>query len=399
MAAIALIASSRVDAQSAIDPPALPGALAPKLTTGNDGSLLLSWLEPVADQIEQKGAGRPLRLRFSQFDGAKWSEPRTIVQREDFFANWADVPSIIQAKDGSLLAHWLQKSGADTYSYDVMLARSTDAGKTWKELGRLHDDDTKTEHGFVSLLPEGDGVRAFWLDGREMKPPGEGEDDHGHGGGNMTLRTALIEGDAIGPSALLDMRVCECCNTSAALAEHGPIIVYRDRTEQETRDISLVRRVDGRWTNPKPVHEDDWVIPGCPVNGPAIAARRNDVAVAWFTAAQKPTVLIAFSSDGGATFNESILIDDNEPFGRAAIAMDGKGAAIVCWMASAETGAAFRTVRIKPDGTRGEVKTIAQTSASRSAGFPTIALSGDRLLVVWTDSGRPSHLRASLVQP
>ena len=57
--------------------------------------------------------------------------------------------------------------------------------------------------------------------------------------------------------------------SEAELRRLGPVAVYRDRSPEEIRDISVVRLVDGVWTEPAPVHADNWMIEGCPVNGPA----------------------------------------------------------------------------------------------------------------------------------
>ena len=51
----------------------------------------------------------------------------------------------------------------------------------------------------------------------------------------------------------------------------GPVVVYRDRSEQEIRDISIVRLHDGKWSQPSSVFEDNWKINGCPVNGLSFA--------------------------------------------------------------------------------------------------------------------------------
>ena len=73
--------------------------------------------------------------------------------------------------NGTIVGHWLQKSGPDTYAYDVRLSYSKDDGKTWSPSFIPHHDGTKTEHGFASLFPLGDGLGAIWLDGRNMKRP------------------------------------------------------------------------------------------------------------------------------------------------------------------------------------------------------------------------------------
>jgi len=247
---------------STVVSPAAAGSMAPNLSVSGE-QVLLSWLEPEAgDHL----------VRFSRLDrGFLWSPAATVARGSDLFVNWADFPSVEMAPGGFLLAHWLQKSGPGTYAYDVRLARSDDGGTTWLALGTAHDDGTPTEHGFVSLLPEGEGIRAFWLDGRDMTPEAAPHSEGHGGGGSMTLRTAVI-GEGIGESEVLDQRTCECCQTAAAMTSAGPVVVYRDRTEEEVRDISIVRRDGGGWTRPEPVYEDGWVVPGCPVNGPAIAS-------------------------------------------------------------------------------------------------------------------------------
>jgi len=376
-----------------IDPPSMVGALAPSLA-GSGDHVLLSWLEPVASP-ESAGRGRVYRMRLARFASGRWSEPTTVVERADLFVNWADVPSIAVAADGTLMAHWLQKSAPDTYAYDVVLARSTDDGATWTTLGPAHDDGTQTEHGFVSFVPEPEGVRAFWLDGREMAGDG-----HGHGNGEMTLRTALVSG-AVGSGERLDGRVCECCGTAAAMTAAGPIIAYRNRSEQEVRDVYLVRRDDDGWSDPYPVHRDGWEIVGCPVNGPAIAARGDRVVVAWYTGATEAgAVRVAFSRDGGATFADPVAVDETRPAGRVDVILDEGGDAIVCWLDDDETAPDGGAVRVCRVGNRGEIGPpvkIADASTSRATGFPRLAAVGDGVLVVWTADGEETRLRAKLV--
>lgn len=361
-------------ATTTTDPPAGDGALAPRLTADGDG-VLLSWIEP---------AEAGYRLRFSRFGDDAWSPPRTIHAGGGFFANWADVPSVIRV-EGVMLASWLQKSGPATYAYDVRLARSTDDGVTWTALGPAHDDGTQTEHGFVSMVPEAGSVRLFWLDGRAMADPEPGP---------MTIRTRVI-GDTRSPEEILDDRICECCNTSAVVTADGPLIAYRDRGDDETRDISVVRRVDGKWTKPEAIAHDGWRIASCPVNGPALAARGKRVAAAWFTGAigDGGSVRVAISSDSGATFGQPITIDDTFPMGRVDLVLEPSGDAIVCWLDTDGPNGAIRVRRVRTDGSMGQPMTLVETSLSRGTGFPQMAIVGDGLMLVWTDDGRPQRLR------
>jgi hypothetical protein len=214
----------------------------------------------------------------------------------------------------------------------------------------------------------------------------------------MTLRYAAIDAKGnLSDETQLDERVCECCGTSAALTSQGLMVVYRDRSQNEVRDIYIVRQVNGTWTTPQPVFADNWQINGCPVNGPAIVADGNKVAIAWFTgAANTPHVKIAFSQDAGATFGQPIQVDDGENVGRVDTLLLSDGSALVCWLSGTTEGGQIKVRRIQADGTVGPVAVIAQTDISRSSGFPRMARLGDEVLFAWTEFGKPSRVRMAV---
>jgi hypothetical protein len=229
------------------------------------------------------------------------------------------------------------------------------------------------------------GLRAFWLDGRETPKKG-----------SMTLRTALLGKGAPPapmPSELVDDQVCDCCQTDAAMAASGPVVAFRDRTADEVRDIYLVRWTAAGWSKPVRVGADDWKIPGCPVNGPAIAASGKQVAVAWFTAAPPgPRVQLAVSTDGGATFAKPVLIDAGKPLGRVDLVLDGTDA-VVSWMSLVGDNAVIRLRRVSAKGRMGTPLAIAATSAARGSGFPRLAVHEGRLHVAWVEEGDRRRVR------
>jgi len=369
--------------------PGAAGSGEPNLAVHN-GRVILSWLEPAE--------GERHALRFATWEGSDWSEARTIAEGENFFVNWADFPSVVELPDGRLAAHWLVRSGPGTYSYDVHIAQSADGGDTWGAGVVPHRDGTETEHGFVSLFAGANGVlEAIWLDGRNFAA---GDGHGGHGGADMTLRHTTVSADgSLGPETLLDDRICDCCQTSVATTSRGPIAVYRDRSADEVRDISVIRRTDGRWTEPRPVHRDGWQIAGCPVNGPAAAADGEQVAVAWFTAANEtPRAKLAFSSDAGATFGQPVSIDDGDPLGRVDVALLDGGDALVTWLERVGEAAEIRARRVSPSGEVGRSWLISGTAAARGSGFPRMARVGDRVVFAWTEVGEPSRVRTAVAR-
>lgn len=301
--------------------------------------------------------------------------------------NWADVPSVVRLASGELVAHWLQKSGPDTYAYDVRLSHSKDEGRTWTPSFTPHSDDTRTEHGFATLFQmPGAGLGLVWLDGRAMKPGGS-HDAHETSAGAMSVRFATYGRDWKQTAEVpIDLRVCECCPTTAIVTSDGPIVAYRDRSDDEVRDIFISRLENGKWTEPRAVHADGWKIAACPVNGPMLSARGRDVALAWFTAQRdQPRALIAFSKDAGRTFGTPIPLDDGGSLGRVDVELLADGSAIATWIELADQGAQFRVRRVEPSGVKSPAIVVSGLAGGRASGYPRLASHGNEMVFAWTE--------------
>lgn len=357
----------------------LPAAISsaqPDLVESPDGHRLLSW-------IESQGDGRALKL--SEFDGKAWSTPRTVAQGDDWIANWADTPHVAASRN-VLWAHWLRKSGAG--GYDVVLSRSGDRGATWSAPVPVNTDGKPGEHGFVSMWPEAAGALGIaWLDGRNAGSEGHG----GHEGhdGAMTLRTAIFDAAGLRLSeSELDARTCDCCQTAMAQTSRGPLLAWRDRDENEIRDIVVARRDGMSWTPAHKVHDDGWKMPACPVNGPAVAARGERAWVAWYTAAgDVPRVRMAVSKDAGDTFAAPVEADAGPAVqGRVAVAASDD-AVWLAWISEDPQGQSLQLARYAPDLSREIARsTVAKLQGrGRAAGFPQLAAEGDGVRLVWTD--------------
>jgi len=365
-----------------MDSPAKTSSGEPYLFTDTNGNTFLSWIEV--------SEGKNF-LKFSKLENDKWSEPHVIRSGENWFVNWADYP-LIAANGKQLMAHYLGKSGEGTFAYDVMLTTSQDEGNTWSEPKSVHDDAKQTEHGFVSILPYGENFLVAWLDGRNTVM--EGMENHEGHHGQMSIRAAVVDINGVKSNEWeLDSRTCDCCQTGTALTDNGPVVIYRDRSDEEIRDMSIVRFVDGQWTEPKTIYDDNWKIAGCPVNGPRVDAIGNNLAIAWFSSPEgNASVRVIFSTDGGATFGEPVKLDEGKAIGRVDVVMLDNDNAMVSWMEGAE----IKAVKVNRDGTKGSSMNIASTSDARSSGFPQMTKFGNKLIFAWTDDKEKIIKTASL---
>ena len=355
---------------SLIDSPTSANTEEPFLCSGQDGNVYLSWIEKQASLAT---------LKYAKLIEGKWSAPTTIAEGNRWFVNWADHPVLAVNKTGVMMAHYLEMSDTGTYTYDIKIVIKKAASNQWSEPFTLHDDGVKAEHGFVSMSPlENGNFFLTWLDGRNTSGA---HHDH-HGGGAMTIRGAILnsEGRKLEEWAL-DQRVCDCCQTTNGVTADGLIAVYRDRSDEEVRDMSYVMYANNKWSEPKILFADNWKINGCPVNGPSVSTSGTEVVVGWFSAAEnEPKVQVIFSQNNGESFGTPIRLDQGKAIGRVKTTFINSDMAFVSWMEGNQiVGAMVNQNEIS------ERYVLANSSVQRSSGFPQLAKWNDQVVLAWTD--------------
>ena len=344
----------------------------PNLVSSN-GSLTLSW---ISSKEENKAS-----LNYSRYMEGRWIKPQVIASGSDWFINWADFPAHAINQDLIITSH-LKKSASGTYTYDVILNLQKLSGEKIRENFLLNTDGVKAEHGFVSIMANNEkGFFITWLDGRNTIGK-KLEGDHKP----MTIRFAEItdKGDVIKESEL-DASTCDCCQTSIAITNDGPIVVYRDRGEKEVRDIYSVKNINGTWEEPNVVHDDGWIINGCPVNGPKVAVNSKDLAIAWFTVSNdNPLVNVSFSKNNGNSFGAPLKVNDHDTIGRVDVSFLNDEEVIVSYMEVDDIGTYLRIKKVSFDGKISEPITISKIDGGRNTGVPQLEIIDSEIFIVWT---------------
>ncbi|MGM0546163.1 MAG: hypothetical protein ACQEST_05515 [Bacteroidota bacterium] len=357
------------------DNPASPNSLYPYLFS-TDNELYMSWISENDDSSHS--------LNYARYAEGSWSEATTIASDSTWFVNWADFPSIIADENGPVAAHWLNKKPGGTYAYDVNIS-AADSLENWNSAIVPHDDSTATEHGFASMIPwENDTILAVWLDGR--KTDGRSDDEYFDLDYAMTLRGAIIDRDGeVLQDFLIDDTVCDCCPTSLIKTEKGAMVAYRNRTNNEVRDIYTSQFDGKKWSNPKTVYEDDWEIGACPVNGPKLAAEDSLVALAWHTGANdEPTSKFSYSTDGGDTFEDPTSLNSDTSLGRVDIEVVN-GEIFVSWMEKNEKETVLNLASFDRNQQIQETQKVTALDESRNTGFPQMEQLNGNLIFAWTN--------------
>lgn len=374
--------------------PAESGSRYPNLYKDDTGRLYMSWLSSIDEDIDV--------LEYSTYREGRWTEPKSVRIDMNFFMNWADFPSVVGYNGTEHASHWLKKIEGGPYAYNVEVSFFNEENNRWTESITAHQDETATEHGFVSLEPiDADKVLALWLDGRETA--GRANDEYSDTSKSMTIRsTEISRSGEITNNQVIDNTVCDCCQTDLTKTEDGYVAVYRGRTADEIRDIKVARyqTETGLWSEPVSVHDDNWHIMACPVNGPRVVANGNRVAVAWYTGeGDNPRVLMARSADGGQTFTEPVQITGTESrvLGRADLILTDEGSVFVSWMQEFNNLGYIMIREIQPDGTPSDPQTVGITDASRASGFPRIERVDNSIIFAWTQTEPILRIRTAKV--
>ena len=363
-------------------PPKSAISVSPNLSLDKKGSPILSWM-----RID----GETVYLEYARLESKQWSPPITVSSGGNWLVNRADFPSVVQLTDSLWAAHWLVFTDPSTFAYDVFISLSRDGGKTWEEGFSPHTDGTISEHGFVSFFADGSDVGVVWLDGRNML--GGHADEavqrvHSEGIDGMALRsTKFTSMGLISEDQEIDDLVCDCCQTDISETPDGPILVFRNRTENEHRDIYFSRMINGQWSKSKPVAVDNWLIGGCPVNGPSVAANQNKTAVAWYTQAKGfGEVKVALSDNGSDDFDSPINIDSGEDvLGQVGLAPLEEGGFVISWMTHKEgTSGELRVQYIDDLGVTSQSIVKENISNTRIAGLPQMVLHDENIVLAWT---------------
>jgi len=132
---------------------------------------------------------------------------------------------------------------------------------------------------------------------------------------------------------------------------------------------------------------DEWLIAGCPVNGPSVAASSTHTAVAWYTEGKGyGQVKLALSEKDSDTFMPALEISVGDAvLGQVGLAATEDNGFIVSWLTFSEGVKGDLNLRhADSDAVLGPAVVVADVDFTRRAGLPQMTIFDDRVILVWT---------------
>src|SRR5262249_22446426 len=205
-------------------------------------------------------------------------------------------PRLVAGPAGRLAVVWprdIVVAGRQWPASAIRVARSIDGGRTWLAPQTVNDDTLAAPvgHNFQGAAWAGDSALVTaWLDERT------GAAAHHHDRA-ATAGDSTAEPDATvylarspdcsrtGPRKQATWgSACPCCRITLARHPEGRVTAaWRQHFPGNVRDV-VVADLAPKPDAPERVHEDGWVYPGCPHNGPGIAVGPDGQQHAvWYT--------------------------------------------------------------------------------------------------------------------
>ncbi|TAH15862.1 MAG: exo-alpha-sialidase [Runella slithyformis] len=286
----------------------------PTLLKMPKGEVLMSWTEK-----DQQGI-TAFCLAISTDNGATFADKKTIYASAGVSGSRLMRPKILAKKDGTLVAIFSHRNNNSSgkRSLDIMHCSSKDNGNTWTAPQSVDNEPTTgIVRGFfdAAVLTNNEIAVAYLKDVAGSTKHEERD-----------LRLVITKNGVFQPEKVIDPVVCDCCNISLLVDAKGALNVYYRDNNDDVRDIALMTSTDNgvTFSASKILHNDKWLIKGCPHSGAVSAAFGEGALVTWFSGTETEKGLRLVTQDG-----QKLAVVGDASAKNSYVATDKKNAVLV----------------------------------------------------------------------
>jgi hypothetical protein len=357
-------------------------AAEPAMAAASDGTVFIVWVE--------HGEAKQADVMLARLDanGNAVSQPVRVNTRAGEASAWrGDPPTIATARDGTIYVGWTGRAEEAGHATNILLSASRDGGRTFEAPVKVNDDKALAVHGMHSLaVDEGGRVFVAWLDERNVRMEmSDGKmDDHKMEANREVFVASSTDGArTFSQNRLVAREACPCCKTALAIANDGRVYVaWRQVLPGNYRHIAVSSSTDGGQTFSEPViaSDDKWMIAGCPVSGPALAAASgNALRVLWYSAGEAgaPGLYWSESTDGGKSFTSRKPLAEGMAFGTPRLMMGPGNMLTAVWESNQNGGSKIVVARLDNSARP------AASELPNPGQLPTAAVTRDQIFITY----------------
>jgi hypothetical protein len=353
-------------------------------------------------EVDDEGPAQ-LHLAASDDGGRTFSDPVRVDGPDPVAGFSADPRSdrptqVVVTHDGAIHVVWVATrpiEGEPRPANDLRIATSRDGGRSFEAPRQVVSDEQAElwRPGFHRAIVGPDGALHIAF----LATP----EEEGTVGRSVRVVTSHDDGRTFQPGEPLTTSTCQCCPVSLAAREDGRIaLAWRHIFPQEdgtvVRDNVAAFSHDGgtTWTPFSTIHDDGWLMEGCPHSGPALATGPDGrLHVAWYTGRTDDAGVRFVREGADETFEApvSLVSDGFFPVTQPALDVAADGSAWIAWDDQRDDEPTIWLARVSADGDVGGGD--APIAVGRS---PRVAATGDHVLVTWHEPGR---LQVAVVSP
>lgn len=319
-------------------------AAEPAIATSPDGGAYVAWVNHAAD-----GQADIMVARFAD-NGQIQSSGVRVNSLPGIARAWrGDPPTVVVAPDQTVLVGWTARREAGSHhATDIYLSSSRDQGRTFGPPVKVNDDAEPAVHGMHSLAVGNDGrIYMAWLDERNIHPmatkdgkmKASSAGHHKESNRELFFAFSTDGGRTFTTNRRVASNVCPCCKTALAISSDGRVYVsWRQVLPGDLRHIAVASSQNHgeTFTAPVIVSDDQWVLAGCPVSGPAVSVDTNGtLSVLWYSAGKNGETGLYWSqsTDNGATFGARRMVNGGVAIGTPVL-VETQGDLLSVWQSN-----------------------------------------------------------------
>lgn len=353
----------------------------PAIAVSHAGKVYVVWVDHVTKHQANVMIGR------LDHNGQMEGSPVRVNTQPGMATAWrGDPPTVAIAPSGSILVGWTGHVRSESgHSSVIYLSASHDDGRTFGQPVKVNDDSKPGPHGMHSLAIGNNGrIYVAWLDERNItKAPSTEIKSDMELNRDLFVSWSIDGGKSFSPNQRVATEVCPCCKTAMAIASDGRVYLsWRQVLPGDFRHIAVASlgKEAKSFTDPVIVSDDEWMIKGCPVSGPALSvADDNKLRVTWYTGFESGPhgIFWSESTDSGRTFSPRRLLHENLVQGTPVLVNENEGTATAIWE-TIEKGVPRLLAAPLADSEQGKQ----QPGLVGSGQLPAATISGNQLFVL-----------------